>query len=222
MTTSESRNSIRVLIADEQQVLRFGLAQLLRDDPVLRVVTETGDLEGLERAMREFHPDVVVVDPYSDAMKGIEALNRIFSLASNVRVIIYTSYAERLQVVTALELGVSSYLLKQVSLESFLPDLQKACSGTTVISSDAASMLVEHIQHNVNRMETDKNHSFSARELQVLEKLVKGMSNRKIADGLSICEATVKFHVHAILEKLGVRNRTEAAIVALERQIIKH
>jgi DNA-binding NarL/FixJ family response regulator len=185
------------------------------------VIAEAGDITELEREVREALPDVVVVDPYSSAMKGIESLHCIFSLVPNVRLIIYTSSTERAHVVTALELGVKSYLLKHDNLDRLLQDLRQACSGITIVASDAARTLVEHIQHKGNRKENDKDSSLSAREFQVLEKLALGMNNRNIADALSICEATVKYHVHAILEKLGVSNRTEAVTVALERKIIE-
>lgn len=209
-----------MLIADEQPIVRFGIRQLLQDDPVLQVVAEAGTPEEVELALSEYAPDVILLDPCSALFKGGEYLRRLSGLAANTNVIIFTAHAEREQVVTALKLGVRSYLLKQTDIQTLLRDIKLACTGTAVLSPTAASTLVEHI-HNEESIQSNKaSDILSVREVQVLDNLALGMSNRAIAETLSICEATVKFHVHAILEKLHASNRTEAVMLAVERGIV--
>jgi NarL family two-component system response regulator LiaR len=213
------KNRIRVLIADEQPVVRFGLRNLFKDDPALVLVGEIADLTELERSVHETQPDIVLVDPGSDNPQGMEILRRI--CGTQTIVVIYTSRADQAQIMTYLELGVCGYLLKQSSMETLLQDIHSASEGKSVLSPVVASALVEHIRHQSRGLNADKSPELTARELQVLNSLVMGMSNRAIADKLNICEATVKFHVRAILEKLQAGNRTEAVKIALKHKLVE-
>ena len=221
VTMLNSTNVIRVLIADEQPVARFGLRHLMSGDPTLDVVGEVDNHADLERSVDETRPDVVLVDPCSVAMNGIETLRFIRSRSPNVIIIIYTAHADRVQIVTALELGVSGYLLKHDSMDSLLHDIRRAHAGNAVLSSAITSTLVEHIHQRANSLEKDTDRSLTSREIEVLVCLAHGMSNRAIAEKLSICEATVKFHVHAIFEKLHASNRTKAVMIAIEQDLVQ-
>ena len=216
-----STNVIRVLIADEQPVARFGLSHLLSGDPTLDVVGEVDNHADLERSLHETRPDVVLVDPYSDAMNRIEILRFIRSRSPNVIIIVYTAHAYWVQIVTALELGVGGYLLKHDSMDSLLHDIRRAYAGNAVLSPDITSTLVEHIHQQADSLEKDTVRSLTGREIEVLVCLADGMSNRAIAEKLSICEATVKFHLHAIFEKLHVSNRTKAVMIAIEQDLVQ-
>lgn len=217
---TDSSNGIRILIADEHPVVRFGIRQLLEDDPLLRVVAEAGTPEEVEAALSASNPDIILLDPCSTRFNGDDFLRRLASVAANASVIIFTAHAEREQVVSALKSGARSYLLKQTDLQTLRQDIKSACTGTAVLSPGAASTLVEHIHNEDSVQDSKANNLLSAREIQVLGNLALGMSNRAIAESLSICEATVKFHVHAILEKLEASNRTEAVMLAVERGLV--
>jgi DNA-binding NarL/FixJ family response regulator len=216
---SALKNVIRVLIADEQPVVRFGLRNLFKDDPALVLVGEIADLTDLERSVHETQPDIVLVDPGSDNPQGMEILRRI--CGTQTIVVIYTSRADQAQIMTYLELGVCGYLLKQSSMQTLLQDIRSANEGNSVLSPAVASAVVEHIRNHSHEQEADKGSELTGREIQVLNSLVAGMSNRAIADKLHISEATVKFHVHAILEKLQAGNRTEAVKIAIQHKLVK-
>jgi len=215
-----SKGAIRVLIIDQQPVVRFGLRRLLDDDPALNVVGEAGDMEELERLLDETRPDVLLVDPGSDDRNGLESLRGLWGKLADCRVIIYTARADRDQIMTALELGVSGYLLKDGSLEELLHDIRRGYAGGAVFAPAVASRLVEHFSHKGRSQEKDPGQRLSHRELEVLTYLAQGKSNRAIAKSLHVCEATVKFHVHAILEKLNAGNRTEAVSIAAQRGLV--
>jgi DNA-binding NarL/FixJ family response regulator len=216
---SALKNLIRVLIADEQPVLRFGLKHLIRDDPALVLVGETGNLAELERSVHETRPDIVLVDPDPDNLHGMEILRSICD--ANIKVVIYTAKVDQAQIMDCLELGVCGYLLKQSSMQTLLQDIRSANAGNSVLSPAVSSAVVEHIRNHSKEQKADKGPELTGREIQVLNSLVAGMSNRAIADKLHISEATVKFHVHAILEKLQAGNRTEAVKIAIQHKLVK-
>ena len=216
---SALKNLIRVLIADEQPVLRFGLKHLIRDDPALVLVGETGNLAELERSVHETRPDIVLVDPDSGNPHSMEILRCICD--AKIKVVIYTAKVDQAQIMDYLELGVCGYLLKQSSMQTLLQDIRSANAGNSVLSPAVSSALVEHIRNHSQEQKADKGPELTGREIQVLNSLVAGMSNRAIADKLHISEATVKFHVHAILEKLQAGNRTEAVKIAIQHKLVK-
>lgn len=212
---------IRVLIADEQPVVRLGLRHLLSGDPAFQVVGEVESLAQLERALINSRPDVVLVEPGPADGGGLELLRRICNRAPAFRVIVYTSHADQVRIVTALELGVAGYLLKEGQTDTLLHDIRRVHAGDAVLSPAVASALVEHIQKQATVQQQDVTQLLTNRELEVLGHLAHGMSNRAIATTLCVCEATVKFHVHAILEKLEASNRTEAVMTAIERGLVR-
>ena len=218
----QTKGAIRVLIVDEQPVVRFGLRHLLNGDPALQVVGEAGaDKEELERLLDETRPDVVLIDPGSDDLKAPESLLSMCRRVANCRVIIYTTRAAGAKViVTALELGVSGYLLKENHLDALLQDIRKVHGGAAVLAPAIADKLVEHFNQAARPPPRDTTRSLTERELKVLTYLAQGKRNLAIAKSLYVCEATVKFHVHSILEKLHAGNRTEAVMIAAHRGII--
>ena len=212
----DSRNSKRVLIFDEQPVVRLGLRRLLDDDPLLEVVGETGQMGELERLFDRTQPNVLLLDPGDDP-DGLESLRNLNGILANCTIIIYTNAANQAKaIMTALEFGVSSYLLKETGLDELLRDIHTICEGTAVLAPPIANALVEHFYHEVHTPEQNTNRSLSAREIEVLECLAKGKSNIAIAELLYVCESTVKFHVHSILNKLCASNRTEAVLKAVK------
>lgn len=218
MATPEA--SIRVLIVDEQPLARFGLRCLLENDPTFEVVGDTGELAQLESLLNETQPNMLVVDPGSSCPEGVELLHCITHTRERCRIIILTSFVDRARIVTALEGGISGYLLKTSSPQEIVADMRRASKGGPVLAPAVADELMRHLKQPHDVRPPNKAHALSNRELEVLTYVAQGKSNRLIADSLHICEATVKFHVHAILEKLSVANRTEAALVAAQLGLV--
>jgi NarL family two-component system response regulator LiaR len=216
----DSKGAIRVLIFDEQPVVRFGLRRLLNDDPALTVVGEAGHMRDLQTLFDEVRPNVLLGDP-GDDLDGLQLLRSICGKFAGCSVIIYTARPGRAQMImSALDFGVRGYLLKEADLDELLHNIHMACEGTTVLAPAVAHKLLEHLRQQDRSPEYDTGRSLSERELEVLKCLAQGKSNAATAESLYICEATVKFHVHAILEKLDVRNRTQAVMKAVQRGLI--
>jgi DNA-binding NarL/FixJ family response regulator len=217
---TESHSAIRILIFEKHAVARFGLGRLLNNDPALSVVGETGDLEQLERLCNEVHPHVVLGDP-GDEVDGLKSLLAICARLTDCRIIVYATRADRPQVImSALDQGVSGYLLKEGGLDELLHDIHIVCEGTTVLAPAVADKVLEHLRQQDPSAGRATGRLLSKRELEVLGYLAQGKSNLAIAESLCICAATVKFHVHSILKKLDAGNRTEAVSKAVQAGFI--
>jgi len=217
---TDSNSAIRVLIFDKHAVARFGLCRLLNSDPALKVVGEAGDMEELERLCNEVHPHVLLGDP-GDEVDGLKSLLAICAKLSDCRVIVYTTRADRPQMImTALDQGVSGYLLKEGDLDELLHDIHIVCEGTAVLAPAVADKVMEYLRQQDHSAERAAGRLLSERELEVLGYLVQGNSNLAIAKSLCICAATVKFHVHSILKKLNAGTRTEAVSKAVQAGFI--
>jgi len=216
----DSRVAIRILIFDEQPVVRLGLRSLLDNDPTLKVVGETGQMGELERLVDQTQPNVLVVDPGNDP-DGLESLCTLCRRLEKCIVIIYTTRADQARMImAALKLGVSGFLLKEADLDELVHDIHTVCEGNAVLAPAVANALVEHFYHEARPPKQNTSPSLSGREIEVLQCLAKGKSNLAIAELLYVCESTVKFHVHSILEKLSASNRTEAVLNAVKRGYI--
>lgn len=216
----DSSGAIRVLIYDEQPVVRFGLRRLFDHDPALEVVGETDHVGELERLFDQTQPNVLLLDPGDDP-DVLESLRNLNRRLANCIIIIYTTGAGQANMImTALEFSVRGYLLKEAGLDELLRDIHTVCEGTAVLAPAVANALVEHFYHEARPPEQNTGRPLSGREIEVLECLAKGKSNLAIADLLYVSESTVKFHVHSILEKLSASNRTEAVLKAVMRGYI--
>jgi NarL family two-component system response regulator LiaR len=218
-----SEGLLRVLIIDDQPVVRFGLRCLLDDDPALHVVGETtGDREGVQQLVKETRPDLVLIDPGRDELKALESLRNLCAASPHCRVIVYTTGVDEPRlVVSALEMGVSAFLLKANTLEQLRDDIRKVHEGDAVLAPAVANKLAEHFNQQSRVPQTDTDRPLTERELEVLGHLAQGKTNRAIAKLLYVCEATVKFHVHSILQKLQAANRTEAVLIAAQQGFVQ-
>jgi DNA-binding NarL/FixJ family response regulator len=216
-----SNEALRVLIIDKQPVARFGLMRLLNDAPSMKVVGDAGDMKEFERLVDETRPDVLLVDPAENEGTGVDSLRRMCGRLADCRIIIYTTCIDQALIMTAIELGVSGYLLKDSSLEGLLQDIHRVCAGNAVLAPAITSKLVEHLNKQSQTQEKTANRLLSDREFEVLACLAQGKRNRTIASSLYVCEATVKFHVRGILEKLNAANRTEAVMIAVQRGMVR-
>ncbi len=206
--------SLRVLLADDHQVVRAGLRAMLDPNPDIEVVGEAGDGAEAVGLVRDLDPDVVPMDLRMPKMDGVAAIGRIREVAPAIPVLVLTTYGTDADIVRAIEAGATGYLLKDTTREEPLGAIRSAAAGRSALAPSVASRLVA-------RMAAPAGSALSAREIEVLELVARGRSNKEIARLLHLGEATVKTHLVHSFSKLGVEDRTEAVMAALDRGIIR-
>ncbi|CCG01835.1 Two component transcriptional regulatory protein [Blastococcus saxobsidens DD2] len=202
-----------MLVVDDHPVVRGGLVGWLAAQPDLEVVGEAGD--GLEALalVAEHAPDVVLMDLRMPRMDGVAATERIGVAHPSVRVLVLTTYDTDADIVRAVEAGATGYLLKDTPLPQLADAVRAAARGETVLAPPVAARLV-------SRMRAPAVDAPTARELQVLSGVARGLTNAEIGRELFIGEATVKTHLLRVFAKLGVDDRTRAVMVAVERGLL--
>ncbi|MEJ2130257.1 MAG: response regulator transcription factor [Gammaproteobacteria bacterium] len=210
---------IRTLIVDDHPVVRYGVKHMLDVEPDIEVVGELEDIGGIDRVLADLHPDVVLLDLELKDTAGVDALRQLRKQAPGMRVIIYTSHDETDRIIDAAELGVDGYLLKGCPQPEIVGAIRRVHDGGTALESSVASKLMQHMSNRGSR-DGAPAVELSKRERQVLELLCAGMTNRDISAKLCISESTVKYHVHAILDKLDAGNRTQAVSIAAQQGIV--
>jgi DNA-binding NarL/FixJ family response regulator len=220
---------VTVLIADDQAVVRAGLAMLLASQPGLHVVGQAGD--GLEavRLARELRPDVVLMDIRMPVLDGLEATRRILGGQATgpaaerpVRVVVLTTYDLDEYVYDALRAGACGFLLKHAPPEELLLGVRAAADGGALLSPSVTRRLLEEFtaRRPATTAEPAALAQLTAREREVLDLVVRGRSNTEIARALLVAETTVKTHVAHALDKLGVRDRVHAVVYAYEHGLV--
>jgi len=220
MIESIKNKEIRVLIVDDQPLIRFGLRSLLNEDPAITVVGDAPCTKDVYTILKETRPDVVLLDLELGDMQCVTSLRQVSEDAMTCRFIIYTEHVDEEHIMQATVQGVNGYLTKDCPTDELLRAIHDVYEGGTVLSPAIAAKLVQIFNKDDNAEEATAKGILSRRELEVLDCLAEGRSNRSIAEKLFICEATVKFHVHAILGKLRVNNRTEAVLAAVELGLV--
>jgi len=211
--------NIRTLIVDDHPVVRFGLVHMLAQADDIEVVGELENVNDIVAVLAETNPDVVLLDLELGDVHGVDALRQVHEASPSVRVVIYTSHDEEQRIIQAAELGVDGYLLKGCPQHELISAIRSVCEGGTALEASVAAKLMHHMNRR-SGYEAERPVSLSKRETQVLGLLAHGKTNREIGETLFISESTVKFHVHAILGKLNVSNRTEAVSIAVQQGII--
>jgi DNA-binding NarL/FixJ family response regulator len=210
--------SIRVLLVDDDELMRAGLATVLSSSPAIEVVGQasTGRL-ALERA-RAVHPDLVLMDVRMPDLDGIAATRRLLAAAPEVKVIILTTFEQDEYIFGAIDAGASGFLLKRTRPEELLSAIHSVAAGDSLLSPSVTRVVLEHLarQPTPTSESTGQLAELTPRELQVLKLIACGQSNREIAATLVIEESTVKTHVKRILLKLDLRDRIHAVIFAYE------
>ena len=226
MTTDDAvRERVRVLLVDDQELVRAGLDMLLAGDSGVEVVGQAGD--GLEavRLVEQLAPDVVLMDVRMPGVDGIEATRRILDGAdpeSGTRVVILTTFDLDEYVFGAFRAGASGFLLKDAPRERILEAVHAAAAGDALVAPAVTRRLIEHFVAPVTtpRVPPPELEQLTAREREVLELIGRGLSNGELAERLVVSEKTVKTHVGRILAKLGLRDRVQAVIWTYETGIV--
>lgn len=206
--------AIRVIVADDHEVVRAGLASLLRDSAI-EIVAEAADGDEAVRKAVEHRPDVVLMDVRMPHRDGISALETIRQELPQVRVVMLSTYDNSIYVARSVALGAADYVLKTASREELIRAVTRAAAGE---EADETSLL-GRMKRALGRRkeEAQQDIPLSNRELQVLRHVALGLSNREIGGALNISIETVKEHVQNILRKLEVGDRTQAAVWAVRR-----
>jgi two-component system, NarL family, response regulator len=201
----------RVLIVDDHELVRQGLAELLSRHPRIDVVGSAGGgMQALE-LYTERQPDVTLVDLRMSPMDGVETITALRELDPSARTILLTTYDTEEDIYRGLKAGAASYLLKEVGLNDLVDTILAVHAGEKRIPARIAAKLAEHMAKP----------ALTPRQLDTLRLVVAGRSNQEIAERLNITEGTVKAHVKAILSKFGARDRAHAAAIALKRGIVR-
>jgi len=208
---------IRVLIVDDQALVRDGFRMILELDGEIEVVGEAHDGESALAEIDRTGPDLVLMDIRMPGMDGLEATRRLMRRNDAPRVLVLTTYDADANVVEAMRAGASGFLLKDVRKGQLVRAVHQAAAGDSVIDPAITARLIERLMGERRRPEAEPALGLlSARELEVLTLMAKGLTNAELADRLFVSESTVKTHVARILAKLELRDRVQAVIFAYE------
>jgi DNA-binding NarL/FixJ family response regulator len=223
MSDQHSDEVIRVLIADDQALFRRGLYVVIGTEEHIEVVAEAEDGEAAIAKAEELAPDVVLMDVRMPRVNGIEAARRIRDTLPSTRILMLTVSDEEDDLYEAIKAGANGYLLKEISVEEVAGAIHAVMQGQSLISPSMASKLLTEF-NSLARQAAEKEQLpapvLTARELEVLKLVARGMSNRDVADELYISENTVKNHVRNILEKLHLHSRMEAVMYAVRKRLL--
>jgi DNA-binding NarL/FixJ family response regulator len=201
---------IRIVVIDDQAVVRQGFVSLINTVADMDVIAEGNNGQQAVELYREHKPDVMLIDLRMPVLSGVEAIAAIRREFPGARIIVLTTYDGDEDIYRSLQAGAQGYLLKDVFFEDLEEAIRKVHAGSRRIPSEVAERLAERMSGS----------DLTGRELEVLQQIVAGRSNKEIGTQLSISEATVKSHINNILSKLGVSDRTQAATTALQRGIV--
>jgi DNA-binding NarL/FixJ family response regulator len=215
-----------VLLVDDQPLLRVGFRMVLESQDDLTVVGEAGDGAEAVRLTAELEPDVVLMDVRMPELDGIEATRRIVASGSSSRVVVLTTFDLDEYAFAALRAGASGFLLKDVPPADLLTGIRAVASGDAVIAPSVTRRLLDSFAHQLHPPASAAARGalpagLTARELEVLDELARGLSNAEIAARLVLSEATVKTHVGHILSKLGLRDRVQVVVFAYETGLVQ-
>ena len=209
MSHENTKPTIRVLLVDNHPVVRTGLALMLRYEPDMEAVAEASNGTDAINLFRQLLPDITLMDLRMPGMDGTQATTAIRTEFPNARIILFSTYDGDEDIYRGLQAGAKAYLLKDAPCEELLETIRLVASGQTYITAGVGAKLMERIAGT----------ELTGREREVVRLMAKGHSNQNIAVALFITEATVKFHVNNILNKLNVNDRTQAVITAVKRGI---
>jgi DNA-binding NarL/FixJ family response regulator len=215
--------SIRIVIADDQALVRTGFRMILEAEPDLHVVVEAKDGAEAIEATRHTRPDIVLMDIRMPTIDGLEATRRLMQSAHPPRVLMLTTFDLDEYIFDALHAGASGFLLKDVPPEQLIAGIRTVHEGESLLAPTVTRRLIQAFvrDHPPSPQPPPQLADLTARELDILNLVARGLSNAEIAEQLVVSNATVKTHVGRVLAKLGLRDRVQAVVLAYETGIIR-
>ena len=201
---------IRILVVDDHFMVRMGLSASLNVEPDMEVVAEAGSGDAALEAYRTHRPSMVLMDLRLPGMSGTDCTAAMIQEFPEASILMLSTHSGKEEIYRAMQAGARGYIVKSIIREELLRAVREVYEGRQYVDPIVASHLAERRSHR----------SLSIREVEVLQMVAKGLGNKEIAGALNIAEVTVKLHVSHVLEKLGVKDRTQASTVALQRGII--
>jgi DNA-binding NarL/FixJ family response regulator len=211
---------IRVLICDDQTVVRDGLEAILSTDDEIQVVGVARNGQEAVDLAEERQPDVVLMDLKMPVMNGVQATERLRKNWPGIRVLVLTTYADDAWVLDAVRAGASGYLLKDTRRDVLIEAIKGTAAGKTFLDPSVAGKVIRQLV-SPSEPQQPQAEPLTERELSVLELICQGYSNSEIAQRLHLAAGTVRNYVSSILQKLGVEDRTQAAVMAYQRGLVK-
>lgn len=213
---------LHILLVDDHHVVRMGLRSLLSIEPDMEVVAEASNASEAVQLANQLHPDVILMDIRLPDRSGIEACREIKQTHPNTHILMLTSYADDDMVTEAIAAGATGYVLKHLSTDELLHAVRTIGQGGSVLDAKVAKQILNYVKRTQKETSTAAFRDLSQREMQVLNLVAMGMSNADIANELMLSATTVRNHVSAILNKLGLSNRIEAATYAVRNHIERY
>lgn len=211
---------ITVLLVDDHEVVRKGVRAFLEAHAEFEVVGEARSGEEAIQLTEEYIPDVVLMDLIMPGMDGVEATRQVKNTSPRTQIVVLTSYHEDEYVFPALEAGATSYILKDVDLDELAEAIERASRGEVTLHPRVAARIIQAV-HGAQRDEVNPFTELTRREMEVLKLIANGLSNSEIGGQLLISEHTVKGHVSNILSKLHLADRTQAAVYAWQKGVVR-
>jgi two-component system nitrate/nitrite response regulator NarL len=213
---------VRILIADDHPVFRLGLISVLRNEGEFTVVGEATDGRQALQMIQDLHPDVLLLDLVMPELTGLDTLRELSNSPTPVRTILLTAAIEKEQIAQALQLGARGIVLKDAPTETLLDSIRTVMGGEFWIGQTKVADLVSALGAYLPSADDEQRKQFglTGRELEVVGAIASGLTNREIAEKFSISEQTVKHHLRNIFDKVGVSNRLELALFAINHALV--
>jgi DNA-binding NarL/FixJ family response regulator len=214
--------SLRILLVDDHDVVRMGLNALLSRQDGFEIVAEASNAEQAKRYALHYNPDVIVMDVRLPGKSGIQATQEIKKLMPAIKIIILTSYGDEDLLFDAIRAGANGYVLKQIGSDDLIRALNTIEQGNSLLDPKLTQTLFKRVREVQHQSEWNIFSNLTEHELQILGLLTTGKSNKQIADCLNLAHGTVRNYVSSLMHKIGVGNRAEAVVLAIEHHIEEH
>jgi two-component system, NarL family, response regulator DevR len=215
MGSAVAESRVRILLCDDHELVRRGLSRLLEDVANFEVVGEAGDADAALRAVESLRPDIVVMDVRLPSRSGIEACREIRSAHPSTHVLILTSFADEEALASSIMAGASGYVLKQVKGNDLIEAICRVADGRSLLDPELTARALARLLHDPTQSTLDE---LTGQERRILDLIGDGLTNRQIAERMSLAQKTVKNYVSNILGKLGLSRRTQAAAYLARRR----
>ena len=211
---------LRILLVDDHEVVRLGLKALIQRQPDFEVIAEAGTADEAVEKARVYKPDVAVMDVRLPGKSGIDATREIMKTLPETKIIILTSYADDELLMDAIEAGAAGYVLKQIGSDALLKALESVARGESLLDPSLMNKVFARLREATRKDRGQAFANLTEQEVKILALVAEGLTNREIADRIYLSEKTVRNYVSAILGKLGLAHRSQAAAYAVEHGLL--